>query len=99
MTLSSLVVLVVDDHRDTTDSLSLLLRLWGHEPVQACQGHAALELARAHRPDVIALSRAVLVGRGHSVETYANALAAFRVLREAPPDAVIAGSSEAVVSL
>jgi CheY-like chemotaxis protein len=46
------------------------------------------------RPDMVALSRAVLVGRGHAVETFPSAHRAFEALREAPPDAVIAGSSE-----
>jgi CheY-like chemotaxis protein len=46
------------------------------------------------RPDLIAMSRAVLVGRGHAVESYVSSLAAFRVLREQPPDAVIAGACE-----
>ncbi len=46
------------------------------------------------RPDMVALSRAVLVGRGHAVEDFANAQHAFEVLRTAPPDAVIAGASE-----
>ncbi len=46
------------------------------------------------RPDMVALSRAILVGRGHAVEDFANAQHAFDVLRTAPPDAVIAGASE-----
>jgi CheY-like chemotaxis protein len=46
------------------------------------------------RPDMVALSRAVLVGRGHAVEDFASAHQAFETLRTAPPDAVIAGASE-----
>jgi CheY-like chemotaxis protein len=45
-------VLVVDDLRDQTDSLALLLALWGHRPLSAYDGPAALELASAHTPDV-----------------------------------------------
>jgi two-component system phosphate regulon response regulator PhoB len=46
------------------------------------------------RPDMVALSRAVLIGRGHAVESFPNAQVAFEALRIAPPDAVIAGASE-----
>src|SRR5579871_3735227 len=46
------------------------------------------------RADVVALSQAVLVGRGHAVESFARGPAAFESLRLAPPDAVIAGSFE-----
>lgn len=46
------------------------------------------------RPDMVALSRAVLVGRGHAVQSFPSAHTAFEALRGAPPDAVIAGSSE-----
>jgi CheY-like chemotaxis protein len=50
-----LTVLVVDDERDTADSLGLLLRLWGHEAAIAYNVPAALELARACRPRVALL--------------------------------------------
>ncbi len=46
------------------------------------------------RPDMVALSRAVLVGRGHAVESFESARRALEALKQAPPDAVIAGSSE-----
>lgn len=46
------------------------------------------------RPDMVALSRAVLVGRGHAVESFENARRALEALKQAPPDAVIAGSAE-----
>jgi CheY-like chemotaxis protein len=49
----ALRVLVVDNHRDTVDSLALLLSLWGHEPVLAFDGPAALGTALSQRPDVL----------------------------------------------
>jgi signal transduction histidine kinase/integral membrane sensor domain MASE1/ActR/RegA family two-component response regulator len=48
-------VLVVDDNRDSAESLAELLRLAGHEVRTANDGAAALEAARAYRPEVILL--------------------------------------------
>ena len=52
-------VLVVDDDCDTADSLTVLLRLWGHEVWSAYGGAAALELATEVRPDVVLLDVAM----------------------------------------
>ena len=52
---STLRVLVVDDCRDHTDSLAILLRLWGHEVLIAHDGPGALDLAGARCPDVVRL--------------------------------------------
>jgi CheY-like chemotaxis protein len=46
-------VLVADPCADTVESTALLLRLWGHDVRGAASGQAALELARAYRPDAI----------------------------------------------
>ncbi len=51
----SLHVLVVEDNVDAADSLSLLLRLYGHEVQVARTGPTALEMASASRPDVVLL--------------------------------------------
>jgi len=52
---NGLRVLVVDDNRDSADSLALLLRLRGHE-AQACyDGTSALEAARALEPHAVLL--------------------------------------------
>lgn len=51
---STLRVLVVDDNRDAADSLSLLVKLWGHDVRTAYNG-AAVTLAPAYKPDVILL--------------------------------------------
>lgn len=53
--LSSPHVLIVDDDRDTADSLALLLSLWGHQPLVAYDGFAALEMAANQCPDAIVL--------------------------------------------
>jgi CheY-like chemotaxis protein len=45
----------VDDDHDTTDSLALMLALWGHRPLVAYDGPAALALYAAHRPGVVLL--------------------------------------------
>jgi len=51
----SLRVLVVEDSVDTGDSLSLLLRLHGHDVYLARTGPTALEMAVISRPDVVLL--------------------------------------------
>ena len=55
----ALRVLVVDDYADVADSLSLLLRLWGHEPLVTRDGPEALAAAPAFRPDVVILDIAL----------------------------------------
>lgn len=51
----SLRVLVVEDNVDAADSLSLLLRLYGHDVQLARTGPTALEAATTSRPDVVLL--------------------------------------------
>jgi CheY-like chemotaxis protein len=48
-------VLAVDDHRDTTDSVSQMLALWGFHPLVAYDAAAAWEKARTEKPDVVVL--------------------------------------------
>jgi CheY-like chemotaxis protein len=48
-------VLVVDDAVDARDSLRLLFEMWGLEVRDAANGEAALEVARAFRPDIAVL--------------------------------------------
>jgi CheY-like chemotaxis protein len=52
-------VLVVDDNRDTADSLAVLLRLAGHEAWAVYEGRSVLGAARALRPDVVLLDLAL----------------------------------------
>jgi CheY-like chemotaxis protein len=51
----SLRVLVVDDHRDTAESLVMLLQAWGHEAWCVHDGATGLREAEAKRPDVVIL--------------------------------------------
>jgi signal transduction histidine kinase len=48
-------MLVVDDNEDSADTLAMLLRGLGAEVRTANDGRAALELIRAHRPDIVLL--------------------------------------------
>jgi len=48
-------VLVVEDNVDAGDSLSMLLRLYGHKVLLARSGQTALEIAAWFRPDVVLL--------------------------------------------
>ena len=46
-------VLIIDDHEDAAESLSMLCRVQGHEVRTAYRGAAGLELARDFRPNAI----------------------------------------------
>jgi CheY-like chemotaxis protein len=48
-------LLVVDDNRESAITLAMLLRLEGHEVWVAHDGRTALELAKAHSPDMVFL--------------------------------------------
>ena len=48
-------VLVVDARPDATDTLAMLLKLWGYQPTVAYTAATALDLAQAQRPDVVLL--------------------------------------------
>ena len=48
-------ILVVDDNRDATESLTMLLRLTGHETRSAFDGNSAVQLAEDFQPDVVLL--------------------------------------------
>jgi CheY-like chemotaxis protein len=48
-------VLVVDDNADASETLTMLLGLWGHDVQSAADGPTALATAAAHRPDVVLL--------------------------------------------
>jgi PAS domain S-box-containing protein len=48
-------VLIVDDNRDSADSLAMILQIMGHEVGTAYDGEQAVEAARASRPDVVLL--------------------------------------------
>ncbi len=46
-------ILVVDDNKDSADTMAILLRLIGHDVRTACDGSTALEMARLQPPDVV----------------------------------------------
>ena len=48
-------ILVVDDNRDSAESIATLLQLSGHRTYMAHDGLAAVEAAERYRPDVIVL--------------------------------------------
>jgi len=48
-------VLVVDDNRDATDSMAMLLGVWGHETRSAHDGPVALGIAAEFQPEVVIL--------------------------------------------
>ena len=48
-------ILVVDDNRDSADSLAILLTAMGHDARVAYDGQEAIELATQYRPDTVLL--------------------------------------------
>ena len=48
-------ILIVDDNRDTAEALAELVRDFGHDVATAHDGRSALEIATAHRPEVVLL--------------------------------------------
>jgi PAS domain S-box-containing protein len=52
---SRLRLLVVDDNKDSVDSLSTLLRLMGNDVYQAYDGVEAVDAVHSYRPDVVLL--------------------------------------------
>jgi CheY-like chemotaxis protein len=67
-------ILVVDDHRDSADSLSLLLRSRGNDVRTAHDGLEALEAAKQHRPDVVLLDVGLPKLNGYEVARPIRAL-------------------------
>ena len=48
-------VLIVDDNRDTADTMAMLLRLQGFDVAVAYDGRSAISTAKRHDPDVVLL--------------------------------------------
>ena len=74
-------VLVVDDDVDTTDSLTMILRLWGHDVRSAYNGETALRLAANERPDVVLLDVAMPTMTGYEVAHRIHRSRSFRQTR------------------
>jgi len=60
-------ILVVDDNKDSADSLALLLELTGHEVFTSHDGQHALDLVEQRRPDVVLLDIGLPMLSGHEV--------------------------------
>jgi len=58
-------ILVVDDNRDSADSLAMLLRLIGHEVRTAYDGVEGVEAAERYRPEIILLDIGMPKLNGH----------------------------------
>jgi CheY-like chemotaxis protein len=52
-------ILVVDDHRDSTDSMAMLLQMMGHEVHSTYDGSTAIRLAKEFQPDIVLLDLAM----------------------------------------
>ena len=62
-------VLIVDDHRATADTLSSLVKIWGHNVRHTYDGVTGLALAAAFRPDVLLLDILMVNMTGFEVAT------------------------------
>lgn len=60
-------ILVVDDNRDAADSLSMLLRLRGHDVHTTYDGRTAVTMAAQLRPEVVLLDIGLPELNGHEV--------------------------------
>jgi signal transduction histidine kinase len=63
----TLRVLLVDDHRDTAESLAMLLRLTGHEVSLAHDSPAAMQVARVFQPEAVLLDMELPGADGYQV--------------------------------
>ena len=48
-------ILIVDDHPDTAEAISMLLAAIGHETTIACTGRAGLDAVKTFPPDLVIL--------------------------------------------
>ena len=46
-------ILIVDDHRDMTDSATILLKMMGHHVLSCYDGFTAIRLAKEFQPDIV----------------------------------------------
>jgi len=60
-------ILVVDDHRDSADTLAILLTIMGHDVRTAYDGQEAIELAAQYRPEVVLLDIGLPAKSGYDV--------------------------------
>ncbi|HKU77651.1 MAG TPA: PAS domain S-box protein, partial [Pyrinomonadaceae bacterium] len=60
-------ILIVDDNRDSADSLAMLFEITGNQIYQAFDGVEAIELIEKHRPEVVLLDIGLPKLDGHEV--------------------------------
>ena len=60
-------ILIVDDNRDSADSLAMYLKMKGHRTTVAYGGEQAIEIAEAIRPDVVLLDIGMPKVNGYEV--------------------------------
>jgi CheY-like chemotaxis protein len=60
-------ILIVDDNRDSAESLATLLTMTGNETITAHDGEAAVAAAERHRPDIILLDIGLPKMNGYDV--------------------------------
>jgi CheY-like chemotaxis protein len=76
--MGELRVLIVDDSQDWTDSLAVLLQMWGHECRLAYDGSSALSFAAEFRADVVLLDLGMPKMDGYEVARQARQLPELR---------------------
>ncbi|HEV8310403.1 MAG TPA: ATP-binding protein [Methylomirabilota bacterium] len=74
-------ILLVEDHQDAREALRWLLEAEGHEVTMAADGHSAVELALATRPDVVLVDIGLPGLDGYEVARRLRAAANGRDLR------------------
>jgi signal transduction histidine kinase/CheY-like chemotaxis protein len=70
-------ILVVDDNRDSADSLATLLRLFGHDVRTAYEGRQAITVAKAYMPSVMLLDLGIPGMSGYEIANTLRALPEF----------------------
>ena len=68
------MVLIADDNRVLLSTLAMILRLEGHEVVEADSGAGALQLARDRRPDAAIIDLHMPVVTGLDVGRYLRSM-------------------------
>ena len=71
-------VLVVDDERDTADSMGMLVKMWGHDVDVAYSGASAIQLSSACPYDVLLLDFAMPHPDGRHVAQHLRRQARFK---------------------
>lgn len=63
-------VLIADDHRDSANSLAMLLRMWGHDVSVAYDGDEAVRLCGEFKPHLAVLDVTMPRKNGYEVAEY-----------------------------